>query len=82
MEKLLLISRITGIVLLVGGTAINYVINRRRFYRRSITGMQVFKSFERAWMTSWIEKIGKLIAWILIITGALLTFGSFVLLSI
>jgi hypothetical protein len=55
MEKLLLFSRITGVVLLVVGIAINYVINRKRFYRRSITGMQMFKSFERAWMTNWIE---------------------------
>lgn len=63
--------------MLVVGFLINYIISRRRFYRRSITGMQVFKSYEQAWITRWIERIGRLIAFLLIIGGLILFLGSF-----
>jgi len=77
MEKLFVFTKITGIVMLAVGIIINYIISRRRFYRRSITGMQVFKTYEHAWVTRWIERIGKLIAFLLIIGGLILFIGSF-----
>ncbi|TXJ29893.1 MAG: molybdenum ABC transporter permease [Chitinophagaceae bacterium] len=77
MEKLLQYAKVGGIAMLLTGVAINYFISKRRFNRRSITGMQVFKSYEYAWIIGLLEKIGKLLAFILIIAGCLLFIGTF-----
>lgn len=60
---------VIGIILIIIGIIINVSINRRRFYRRSPTGLQQFKTFGGAVLTTWSEKLGKLLAMALILLG-------------
>jgi hypothetical protein len=46
MAPLFSIGLISGIVMFITGFILNYKINRRRFYRRTITGLEVFRSYE------------------------------------
>lgn len=66
MEIILLII---GIVLLVAGAALNISIKRRRFYRRGPGGLQHFESYGKAVTVTFMEKIGKVAAILLIIAG-------------
>lgn len=63
----------TGIILLIIGFALNYTINRRRFNRRSITGVELFRSYEQALFIRGIEGVIVLIARVLITSGSLYT---------
>lgn len=58
-----------GAVMILTGIIINYAINRRRFYRRGPAGLQHFKTYGGAVVTTWLERLGKLIAIILILLG-------------
>ena len=60
---------ITGLAMLVVGFTINYIIARRKFNRRSITGLEEFKSFEDAWLIKLIETFGSLVAKLFILIG-------------
>ena len=60
-----------GIILLVIGIGLIYWINRRKFYRRNGMGAEGFSSFEASVFTRFIERIGKWIAYALIIIGIL-----------
>jgi preprotein translocase subunit SecG len=60
---------IVGIIALVIGLGLRYWINRRKFYRRSMTGSEGFSSFERSVIMTFLERIGKWVAYILIILG-------------
>jgi hypothetical protein len=70
-------SLTTGILLTAIGLFIRYHINRRRFNRRSITGLQQFASYHRFILTVIVERllyfIGTLCLWaglaLLAITG-------------
>jgi len=62
---------IIGIIILVAGLLLRYWINRRKFYRRSITGSEGFSSYERSVAVRFAEWLGKLIAYVLIILGLL-----------
>lgn len=64
-------SLVIGIIFLVAGLALRYWINRRRFYRRSPTGTEGFSSYEKSVAIKFIEKVGKWIAYALIIFGLL-----------
>lgn len=55
-----------GIVFLIIGLAMLYWINRRKFNRRGIAGIEEFKSYENAVFSKIIEWIGKWIAYVLI----------------
>lgn len=63
---------ILGIISIVIGLAIRYIINRRRFYRRNVAGLETFSSYEKSVVTNILEHIGRLIAFVLIIFGAFL----------
>ena len=63
------LMRIIGLAMLVDGLTVNYIIARRRFNRRSITGLEGFKSFEDAWLTRLAEKVGSLVAKLFILIG-------------
>ena len=63
------LMRIIGLAMLVAGFTVNYVIARRRFNRRSITGLEGFKSFENAWLTRLVERFGSLVAKLFILIG-------------
>ncbi|MGJ1415215.1 molybdenum ABC transporter permease [Sphingobacterium multivorum] len=59
-----------GIILIVVGVGLVYWISRRKFYRRNGMGAEGFSSFEASVFTRFIEGFGKLIAYGLILVGA------------
>jgi hypothetical protein len=63
---------IMGWIALLLGVAIRYIIGRRKFNRRAITGLEQFNSYEKAVGTTLLEKLFKLFALILILAGILL----------
>ncbi|MCO5241530.1 MAG: molybdenum ABC transporter permease [Chitinophagaceae bacterium] len=64
-------SLVIGIIFLVLGLGLRYWINRRKFYRRSDTGAEGFSSYEKSVFIKFIERVGKWIAYALIIFGLL-----------
>lgn len=70
---------IIGILLLLIGAAINIAINRSRFYRRGPGGLQHFESYSKSVIVTLKEKLGKVIAIILMITGLFLIASYFLL---
>ena len=62
---------VIGIIFLVFGLGLRYWINRRKFYRRSVTGSEGFSSYEKSVGITFIERIIKWIAYALIIFGLL-----------
>lgn len=58
---------VAAAVLFIIGFAINVSINRRRFYRRGPAGLQHFNSYGKAVLTTWGERLGKLLALALIL---------------
>ena len=64
-------SLVIGIIFLVLGLGLRYWINRRKFYRRSPTGAEGFSSYEKSVATRFLERIGKWVAYALIIFGLL-----------
>lgn len=69
-------SLVIGILFLVVGLALRYWINRRKFYRRGPLGAEGFSSYESSVFIKFIERIGKWIAYALIIYG-LLSIGTY-----
>ncbi|ATL48940.1 molybdenum ABC transporter permease [Chitinophaga caeni] len=64
-------SLILGIIALAIGLPLRYWINRRKFYRRSPFGSEGFSSYEQSWMTRFVERVGKWLAYALILFGIL-----------
>ena len=60
---------VLGIIPLVIGIGLVYWISRRKFYRRNAVGAEGFSSFEASVFTRFIERIGKWIAYALIVVG-------------
>ncbi|WP_430611636.1 molybdenum ABC transporter permease [Flavobacterium sp. JP2137] len=60
-----------GIIPLVIGIGLVYWVNRRKFYRRNAVGAEGFSSFESSVFIRFVERIGKWIAYVLIIIGIL-----------
>lgn len=60
---------VIGIIPTVIGIGLIYWINRRKFYRRNGMGAEGFSSFEASVFIRFIERVGKWIAYILIILG-------------
>ncbi|MDE5437605.1 molybdenum ABC transporter permease [Elizabethkingia meningoseptica] len=60
---------VMGIIPTVIGIGLIYWINRRKFYRRNGMGAEGFSSFEASVFIRLIERVGKWIAYILIIVG-------------
>ncbi|MGG5578136.1 hypothetical protein ACPDHL_12450 [Myroides sp. C15-4] len=58
---------ILGILSLLSGIGLIYWINRRRFYRRNVAGLEGFSSFEASLFIRFIERIGKWLAYALIL---------------
>ena len=71
LQTINLLAMKTGIIVLVIGFVLNYIINRRRFNRRSVAGVQLFKSYEHAFAIRIIEQLGKWLAIILMLFGVL-----------
>ena len=64
-------SLVIGIIFLVAGLGLRYWINRRKFYRRRPMGAEGFSSYESSVFIKLIERVGKWIAYALIIFGLL-----------
>lgn len=60
---------VLGIIPLVIGIGLIYWISRRKFYRRNAVGAEGFSSFESSVFIRLIERIGKWIAYALVILG-------------
>ncbi|WP_459349241.1 molybdenum ABC transporter permease [Chryseobacterium salviniae] len=54
------------------GIGLIYWIKRRKFYRRNAVGAEGFSSFEASVFIRFIERVGRWIAYALIILGILL----------
>ncbi|AZA56482.1 molybdenum ABC transporter permease [Chryseobacterium shandongense] len=67
---------IMGIIALVLGIGLIYWISRRKFYRRNGMGAEGFSSFEASVFIRLIERVGKWIAYALIIFGLLGVWAS------
>lgn len=61
-----------GFILTALGFTIRYIIGRRRFNRRGITGLQVFSSYENWWLTTRLESLFSLLALLAILAGLFL----------
>ena len=59
----------TGIALIFVGLVLRYMIKRRKFYRRTVTGMELFDSYESAWLTRFLEKTIFWVATLMILVG-------------
>jgi len=64
-------SLVLGIIALVLGIGLRYWVNRRKFYRRSPMGAEGFSSYEKSVAIRFFERLGKWIAYALIIFGLL-----------
>ena len=64
--------KILCILLLFFGLFLHYMIGRRRFQRRSIAGIQGFKSYSLAVVTLTIEKLANIFAKLCIILAIIL----------
>tara|TARA_R110000744_G_scaffold90708_1_gene176128 strand:- start:12261 stop:12560 length:300 start_codon:yes stop_codon:yes gene_type:complete len=69
-------SLVLGIIALVIGIGLRYWINRRKFYRRSVAGLEGFSSYEKSVFVRFLERIGKWVAYLLIIIGLLCLWTS------
>ncbi|MFB9843879.1 molybdenum ABC transporter permease [Mucilaginibacter ginsenosidivorans] len=65
-------AALNAIVLIGTGLLVRYLINRRRFNRRGIAGLQLFSSYEKWWLTTRIEALFNLLGLLAIIGGILL----------
>ena len=66
-----------GILLVVLGYALRYLMNRRAFNRRNAAGVEEFKSYEAATGTRLLEGTGRKLGTLLIIVGLLLAASGF-----
>lgn len=64
-------SFVIGIIFLIAGLGLRYWINRRKFYRRGPMGAEGFSSYESSVFIKFIERVGKWVAYGLIIFGIL-----------
>jgi hypothetical protein len=60
------------ILLLLLGLLVRYIIGRRRFNRRSLAGVQGFKSYTRAILITTVEKVINGLALLCIILSVML----------
>ena len=65
-------TALNAIVLIGTGLLVRYLINRRRFNRRGIAGLQLFSSYEKWWLTTRIEALFYFLGLLAIVAGILL----------
>jgi membrane protein DedA with SNARE-associated domain len=58
-----------GIIVIVIAIGLIYWINRRKFYRRSAAGVEMFSRYSTAIFVRFLERVGKWIAYALIVLG-------------
>jgi len=70
----MVVTLTVAVLFLSFGVGLIYWINRRRFYRRNVAGLEGFSSFEASVFIRFLERIGKLLAYILIFLSIILFF--------
>lgn len=68
---------IFGIISLVTGFLLSVIINKRRFNRRNPAGLQQYSSYEKSIFVSLVERIGKIVAYVLIALGLFVMVGTY-----
>ncbi len=63
---------IIAIIFLVPGLLLLFWINKRKFNRRNVAGLEGFSSYEKSIVIRLLEKIGKWLAYAMIIISLLL----------
>jgi len=66
-------TTIIGVALMLTGLVVRMAISRRRFNRRGITGLQLFRSFWHWRITTLIESLLNFTATLMILAGIFLT---------
>ena len=67
-----------GLFIALLGFGLRYFINRRAFNRRNAAGVEMFSSYESATGNRFLEGLGRLLGFLLIISGLLMAvFGYF-----
>lgn len=69
MEKSILL--LSGILCLLIGLGLQFWIGKRRFNRKNIIGLEGFSSYEKMLFVRFIERIGKVISYVIILLGIL-----------
>jgi hypothetical protein len=63
---------LSAYLLFGAGLLIRYIINRRRFNRRGVAGLQLFSSYEKWWLTTRIEALFYFLGLLAIVAGIFL----------
>ncbi len=63
---------VIAMLFLIPGIFLIFWINKRKFNRRNVAGLEGFTSYEKALLVRFLEKVGKWLAYALIIVGILL----------
>lgn len=67
---------VTGVIFIILAVIMRHFLARRAFYRRNDAGIEEFKNYTSAAVTHFFEKIGYLLAGILMLLGILLIIAS------
>lgn len=62
-----MITLILAVAMFIPGMLLIFWINKRKFNRRNVAGLEGFSSYEKSLLTRVLEIIGKLIAYALIL---------------
>lgn len=62
-----------AIILIIICFVIRYAINKRRFKRRGIGGLQHFQNYEHAWIITLVEKTLMILTFITVVASAIFT---------
>jgi hypothetical protein len=65
-----------GPVLILIGCAIRFKIAKRKFLRRSMTGLEYFPSYSAAVVTRLVEAMARAVATLMILAGVVLFLGA------
>jgi hypothetical protein len=69
--------KIIALILIVFGIVIRYSIKKRKFNRRALTGVELFNSYEAAWITRLLETFIFWSATLMVLLGIFLLFLSY-----
>ncbi|MFP9097756.1 hypothetical protein ACLI09_01775 [Flavobacterium sp. RHBU_24] len=63
---------VLGILMLLMGIILKYIIGKRRFRRRTLGNMEVFKNYNSSLYIPFFEKIVVLFSWLFMLGGVFL----------
>lgn len=76
-QKLVLwIYIIGGALVLLLGIFLRHVVERRKFYRRNVAGLEAFHSYTKSVLIPFVEGLLNLLGLLLIIVGGIVLMGS------